>query len=129
MFDGSNKDWCPALDMSRKKERRLKTAQFGDGYQQRALDGINNIQRSWAVVYDYKPAEIIDAMEQYLEGTRGQAFPFQDPADGKIYTVFCDTWEVQWQRITFGTSGVRSNLNGTLSAEFQQAYGLTAAGL
>lgn len=129
MFDGSDSAWCPSLTMTRSKERRLVTAQFGDGYQQRTLDGINAINRKWAVKFEKKDSAIIADMETYLESVKGNAFPFQDPATGTIYNVFCDTWQVDWEVIRFDANGVRRSLNGTLSGEFTQAYGLTVAGV
>lgn len=128
MFDGSDKAWCPSLHMSRKKEPRLLIAAFGDGYQQRTLDGVNAMNRTWTVQFEMKDAAVIADMETYLEGRKGAAFPFQDPADGKLYNVYCDSWQVDWLRIGFDVAGVRKYLNGTLSADFVQAYGLTVAG-
>lgn len=124
MFDGSDKDWCPALPLQRERERRLLTAQFGDGYQQRVLDGINAMNTVWALTFEMKPAAVIEAMDEYLQEQNGHSFPFQDPANGQIYNVFCDSWSIDWNRITFDINGARSALNGTLTAQFRRAYGV-----
>lgn len=124
-FDGSTPEWCPSLSQTRDKEWRLRTAQFGDGYEQRVLDGINPLNVVWQVAFEAKPAAVIEDMETYLETTLARAFPFQDPATGEIIQVFCDKWSVQWVRIAVDTQGNRSALNGTLTAEFRKANGAT----
>jgi len=123
MFDGSNPAWCPAIPMTRTKEWRQRIAQFGDGYQQRTLDGINPLNRSWSVRYEMKPASVIADMETYLEAQQGHAFDFQDPATGEIFKVVCDQWTVDWL-LAKVKNGVVESLNGTLAAEFVKFNGL-----
>jgi phage-related protein len=127
MFDGSTKAWCPSITQARKNTWRLAIAQFGDGYAQRALDGINAMQRSWDVQFEKESAVIAD-MNDYLEGLKAHAFPFQDPATGILYQVTCDEWQVDWQRINFDAAGNRKALYGVLTAQFVQAFGDTVSG-
>jgi len=122
-FDGTNPAWCPAIPMTRTKEWRLRVAQFGDGYQQRTLDGINALNRSWSVSYAMKPANIIADMEAYLEAAKGDWFPFQDPATGEMFKVTCDQWQVDWL-VAKVSNGQIETLNGSLSAEFVKFNGL-----
>jgi phage-related protein len=125
-FDGTDRDWCAALPAEATTSRRLRVAQFGDGYAQRILDGINNIQRTFTLRYEEKTDAVINAMTAYLEAQRGNAFPFKDQATGVTYQVWCDEWSVEWQRARFAASGQRSELRGSLSVEFVLAYGVTA---
>lgn len=125
-FDGTDKDWCAALPAQSTTGRRLRTAQFGDGYAQRILDGINNTERRFALHFEMKTSTVINAMTAYLEAQRGNAFPFKDQATGVTYQVWCDDWTVDWQRARFGANGLRTELRGTLSVEFTLAYGVTA---
>lgn len=118
-FDGTDDPaWCAAIPMQRQKEWRLRIAQFGDGYQQRTLDGINALNRKWQVTYEMKPSEIIADMEAYLEAAKGDWFPFRDPADGVIYRVTCDQWQTDWLLARDG------NFYGTLSGEFVKFNGI-----
>jgi phage-related protein len=123
-FDGTDPAWCLALPLTRTSTQRLKVAQFGDGYQQRMLDGINSLTRKWSVSAEMKPASVIAAMDDYLAGQRGRAFPFRDPASGKTFQVFCDEWEIEWRK-TNVVNGAVTALYGTLSAEFSKANGVT----
>jgi phage-related protein len=125
-FDGTDRDWCAALPAEATTSRRLRVAQFGDGYAQRILDGINNIQRTFTLRYEEKTDTVIKAMTAYLEAQRGNAFPFKDQATDVTYQVWCDEWSVEWQRARFAADGQRSELRGSLSVEFVLAYGVTA---
>lgn len=124
-FDGSNKAWCPSLSQTRSKEWRLRIAKFGDGYEQRTLDGINPLDVVWKVAFEAKPYNVIQDMEAYLTTRLARAFPYQDPATGEIFNVFCDKWDVDWIRVVIDTNGNRKSLNGTLTAEFRKANGAT----
>lgn len=124
-FDGTDSCWIPDVPFTFDEEPRLRVAQFGDGYQQRALDGINWLNRKWVLTWTMREAGVVGAMIQYFRAQKGGAFPFLDPV-GKTTTfqVFCDRWSVDWElnRRRNGTD----NYYGTLSAEFVQANGVTA---
>lgn len=124
MFDGSDPAWCVAVPMNAQTDWRLRVAQFGDGYSQRCLDGINALNRKWSVRFESKPASVIQAMDAYLVAEKASSFPFRDPATGVVYSVFCDTWSVDWVKATV-VNGVTTQLLGTLSAEFARANGVT----
>ena len=123
-FDGSDPAWCVAVPMHAQTDWRLRIAQFGDGYEQRTLDGINALDRKWSVHFEMKPASVIQAMDAYLAAELATAFPFRDPATGVVHNVFCDSWQVDWVKATV-VNGVTTQLLGTLSAEFRKAYGVT----
>ena len=124
MFDGSDPAWCPAIPMTRAKDWWLRVAQFGDGYQQRTLDGINALNRTWTVSFEMKPAAVIADMEAYLEASKGDWFPFKDPATGETFKVVCDEWQVDWLLAKTNASGRVETLHGSLSAEFVKFNGL-----
>lgn len=125
-FDGTDRDWCPALPAPMADGFRLRVAQFGDGYAQRTLDGINFQRRRWQLRFEMKTDDVIADMLAYLEAQRGNSFSYCDPSSGKYYQVNCDEWTVDWLRAKFAASGNRTELRGTLSAEFVQAFGVTA---
>lgn len=56
---------------SSKATRNLRqlTAQFGDGYQQRAPDGINAITLQYNLTYKDRTKDIIEALVNFFEGT------------------------------------------------------------
>jgi phage-related protein len=120
-FDGTDQCFMPDVPVARDDEWRLHIAQFGDGYQQRALDGINALNRKWSLTWGSREAADINAMVAYLEAEKGSAFPFLEEQTGTTYTVYCDAWRVDWDLRRKG--GV---WYGTLSAEFVKANGVTS---
>lgn len=49
---------------------RVRTAQFGDGYSQRAKDGLNNVYDTWPLTFTGSEAEIA-AIKAFLDATGG----------------------------------------------------------
>lgn len=118
--DGS---WCPTLGMQRSDEWRILKAQYGDGYQQRILDGIHNLKRKWSLSWDNRPKEQAVAMLDYLKATKAASFPFKDPATGEVVQVFCDAWSITWNISRQGGEQAW----GTIAADFEEAFGLWIA--
>lgn len=123
-FDGSTPCWYPAIPINMQRKPRIKIAKFGDGYEQRMLDGINYINTEYGVSFDMRPRSVILSMDSYLAGRLGHAFPFYDPVKRTIVNVFCDEWTVNWVFRRFDTNKTRFDY-GTLSATFRVAYGET----
>jgi phage-related protein len=117
-------EWCPTVPLSITPAWRLRTAQMGDGYSQRILDGINSLMRSLDVVYAIRPQATIVAMDTFLKDQKARAFVFKEPVTGELITVWCDEWSVTWDMVKFDQNGVRSAY-GTLEATFVEAYGVT----
>jgi phage-related protein len=58
---------------------RVRTAAFGDGYEQRLADGINNAKRSWALTFT-RPTTEADAILAFFEARNGaEAFDWTPP--------------------------------------------------
>jgi phage-related protein len=119
MFDGSISCWIPDIPVKRDDEWRLRIAEFGDGYQQRTLDGINPLNRRWSLLWDMREADVINAMVAYLETRQAAAFPYLEQQTGLTYTVFCDAWQVSWELRRKGPV-----FWGSLAAEFYKANGV-----
>lgn len=107
----------------RRAEWRLRIAQFGDGYQQRTLDGINALNLTWSLTWELRKMDEVLAMDAYLTAAKGEAFIFLDPISGETFRVFCDRWQADL--------AVRRRHHGqteywaTLSAEFVKANGVS----
>jgi phage-related protein len=52
------------------KLRVIKT-QFGDGYEQRMVDGINNAPRSWSLVFNNRTREDVDKLYTFFTTLAG----------------------------------------------------------
>jgi phage-related protein len=116
--------WCPSIPLDDESEWRLSIAKFGDGYEQRALDGINALKRTWSVAYEYRDQPTIQAMHAYLVAQKAKSFPFLDRGSGETVNVFCDKWTVTWQLVKRDATGARRW--GSLKADFRLANGVTA---
>lgn len=72
------------LDLSSNTEYnfRMMNAQFGDGYTQRAPDGLNNKIDSWSIIYSKLSTVDIATVEAFIEIVRsGEYFLFTPPGD------------------------------------------------
>lgn len=118
MFDGSTRCWRPSRTPSAEIDPRLQIAQFGDGYLQRVIDGINPNKTTWSLDFAGKSDDEITAMNAYLKGLQGNAFPFLDPFTETVISVFCDKWTIAKTLVKPGGAWV-----GTLTAQFYTANG------
>jgi len=125
-FDGlDDACWLPDVPVAKEQEWRLRVAQFGDGYQQRILDGINALDTKWNVVFSNRQQALLVEMDTYLASKKGAAFNFMDPLTEIVNEVFCDNWQ-----ITLDVKRKRDPITwnsvhyGTLSAEFVLANGV-----
>jgi phage-related protein len=124
-FDGTGGScWKPDVPIQVDREWRLRIAQFGDGYQQRTLDGINALDSKFQVSFEQRPKDIILAMDAYLQAEKASSFNFLEPVSNVTYRVFCDSWHITWapKRRQAGVT----TYYGSLSAEFVKANGVTA---
>ena len=125
-FTGDIPCWIPDIPVARDDEWRLRIAQFGDGYAQRTLDGINALNLKWSLTWEMREKPVLQAMVNYLVAQKANAFQFKEPQTGTMYNVFCDTWHIDWVLRRKGSSPVTPLYWGTLSAEFVKANGVTA---
>ena len=95
--------WTPLVGMNGTKKYRVLKAQFGDGYEQVAADGINNNIESWPVTFtgtknEIKPIkEFLDRHAGYQTfywtpplGEKGMYRSFDitiTPVEGEIFTL------------------------------------------
>lgn len=61
----------PDKTASNTLQPRIKTQTFGDGYEQRAVDGINNINETFTLNYTNRGKEEIDKLIAFLNSKKG----------------------------------------------------------
>jgi phage-related protein len=123
-FDGTDNCWIPRVPITDERQWRLRVSQFGDGYQQRILDGINALDQRWSLTWQSLADTVLFAMDDYLTARKGAAFPFKHPVSGVTYSVFCDEWQLSWELRRRGDV-----YYGSLAAEFYIANGVTVAAI
>ena len=75
-----NRDIVPDRSLARTSKPRVLRVQFGDGYEQRVAEGINNINESYAVTLNNRPKAEIDDVVAFLDSLNGvTAFNFTIP--------------------------------------------------
>ena len=127
-FDGSTNCWIPDVPLTREDSVRVRVAQFGDGYQQRTLDGINAVNTKFSLQWVNRQSDVIEAMTAYWVAQKGESFNFYEQQTATMWRVVCDNWRVSWDiRRRHFTGFVPTPLYyGTVSAEFNRLYGVHA---
>lgn len=71
----------PDKGLSRKLQHKILKQSFGDGYEQRVLDGINSLKETFNVSFKNRTREEITQIAEYLESTKNViAFPLVVPS-------------------------------------------------
>jgi phage-related protein len=108
---GFNPDKALKQDM---KPRILKT-QFGDGYMQRARDGINTITESWNLTWKNRKVADGQKLIDFFESTEGiHAITWTPPYATTSIKVIVDSWTT-----TYPQTGVL-----TVQAKFTRVHDL-----
>jgi phage-related protein len=93
---------------------RTNAMRFGNGYEQRSPDGINNMDRSWSLRFDDCSPEVGDEIIAFLEARNGvEVFDWTPKWRTSALKVIC----TQWSR----TKGTRPMLQ-SITARFDQRY-------
>tara|TARA_R100001440_G_scaffold56546_1_gene76322 strand:+ start:14 stop:418 length:405 start_codon:yes stop_codon:yes gene_type:complete len=99
----------------------VHTVTFGDGFEQRIADGINNLKQVMNVSFSTRPKAEIDALVDFFEDLNGvtkfQMTIDKDSAGSDSNTtetikVVCKTWNQTWEFDNFYS----------LSATFERVY-------
>lgn len=107
--------WTIAPDFSSEVDEkpRVLSSQFGDGYQQRAGDGINIRAQVWNLTFASRTSTERDAILAFLRARNGiESFDWTAP-DGVVGKYICREW----------TYSPKTAANNTLSAKFEQVFG------
>ena len=94
----------PDKNLSRTSAPRVLKATFGDGYEQRLADGINNIQEEYSIAFNNRTKEEIDDITAFFASKNGvTSFDFTIPDSnnsGKsTIKVVCEEYS---QNYTYG---------------------------
>ncbi|MGY2183274.1 phage tail protein [Pseudomonas agarici] len=103
--------WVPNKNSSPTINFRTKSSKFGDGYEQRSMDGINNRVQSWPLVFSGQKQRIMEIM-QFLDRQAGAAAFYWTNPFGETALYRCD----EYQPMDVGGNAY------TLAATFEQAF-------
>ena len=94
---------------------KVHTLTFGDGYEQRIADGINNLGQSMSVSFATRPKAEIDDLVAFFESLGGVSkfrMTIDDTNGSETIKVVCRTWNQTWNYDDFYS----------LSATFERVY-------
>ena len=94
---------------------KVHTLSFGDGYEQRIADGINNLQQSMSVSFATRPKAEIDDLVAFFESLGGVSkfrMTIDDTNGAETIKVVCKSWNQTWTYDNFYS----------LSATFERIY-------
>lgn len=94
----------PDKNLNRTSSPRVLKATFGDGYEQRIADGINNIQEEYSIAFNNRTKEEIDDITAFLASKNGvTSFDFTIPDSNNsgesTVKVVCEQYN---QNYTYG---------------------------
>ena len=91
--------------MGRSAKPKVHLAKFGDGYEQRLANGINNLEESYSITFNNRTKEEIDDIVAFFENKGGvTAFTYTVPDTNEsgnevAIKVVCSDWKKTY---TFG---------------------------
>lgn len=89
--------------MGRNVTHRVLTAEFGDGYEQRVLNGLNSKEDSFNLSFNNRTASDINLIAKFFDIKAGKSFPFvvTDHNGNTSMTVVCEDYKITYIRETF----------------------------
>jgi phage-related protein len=83
--------WTPDDPLQTQKTVRMRVVDFGDGYQQRRIDGINPAQRKLSLTFNGRGFDEINAICDFLDTQQDNATSFDFTGlDGSVIRVVVD---------------------------------------
>lgn len=86
--------WQPRVEPTGTAKYRVLTAQFGDGYQQTAADGINNKVQSWPLTFSGTASEITP-IRDFLDACGGYQSFYWTPPLGTTGLYVCPSHNIK----------------------------------
>lgn len=100
---------------TRTSNPKVHTMTFGDGYEQRLADGINNLAQTMNVAFSTRPKAEIDDLVAFFESLGGVSkfrMTIDDTNGNETIKVICRQWNQTWAYDDFYS----------LSATFERVY-------
>ena len=103
--------WLPDANHTKSIEPKVKSARFGDGYEQRFVAGINNKPDTWKLTFTRDVSEG-NAIDAFLNDRGGvEAFLWTNP-EGATGKYKCAKWE----------KGRENGSVVTVTCDFERVY-------
>lgn len=85
-------NYAPLYGASKTSQPAVRRVQFGDGYSQRLVFGLNQDPKEWTLEFNVTEAEA-DEIETFLEARAGaESFDWTPPDSNTSYKWLCSEW-------------------------------------
>lgn len=83
----------PDFGASEQSKPRVRSVEFGSGYSQRVVFGINQDPKIWSLTWENRTATDINSIEDFLEARGGsESFAWTPPDETTSYKWICQEW-------------------------------------
>lgn len=107
---------APDVGLNASTKHRILESNFGDGYKQRAGDGINTKEKKYNLAWNNMPNDDIDDILDFLDGQEGYiAFEYTLPGAVAAQKFICKEYGETW---------INSGDEKSCSAVFELVYDL-----
>ena len=84
----------PDYGASKQAKPRVRSIEFGSGYSQRAVFGLNQDRKIWSLSWQNRTATDANTIENFLEARGGvEFFNWTPPDDTVTYKWICTEWQ------------------------------------
>jgi phage-related protein len=105
----------PSLISNKKVKARILQNTFGDGYSQRAADGLNSTPSVWMLTWGGRTVSEIDTLEAFFEARGGwDDFDWTPERESSSKKFICKEWSRSFV----------ANDNDTITAKLEEVYDL-----
>ena len=78
---------------SKQAQPKVRVAEFGSGYSQRSVLGINQDKKIWQLAWRNRTATDTNTIEDFLEARGGhESFDWSPPDETDTYKWICKSW-------------------------------------
>jgi len=108
LLDGTTQA-IPDRSLKHSSKPRVLTDKFGDGYEQRLADGINNIEQTFSLAFNNRTDDEIDDIVAFFDDKKGVAsfdytYPDTNASGGETTVkVVCDTYDTTFVNDEFSS--------------------------
>lgn len=93
--------WRPQDSYTITNEPRVRVASYGDGYEQRAKDGINNQLKTYQFIFRGLPDDIQPIQDFLVARGAVESFQWNSIYENKMVTMVCRSWSFNPQRMKY----------------------------
>lgn len=103
----------PSRSFRKTKKTRVRVSSFGDGYEQRALDGINTIGQEFQLQFTNISISSAQDIDDFLDARGGlEAFYWTPTGDATQMLFKCEEWDVEYS----------SHISRSVTATFKRVF-------